>query len=501
MKRLSKNVIFGSDALSRNLAQKSVRSGITTVSAQACKFILSTAGTIVLARLLTPKDFGLIAMVAVVIGFADMFKDAGLSMATVQKDRISHEQISTLFWINILISAFLGLCVLAASPLVAKFYGRPELAAVTAALSVSFIISGLMIQHQALLRRHMQFGTLAIIQIASQIITLGATIVLALFGWRYWALVSGTITTALTSTLMTLFFCPWIPGRMKKGTGIRDMLKFGGHLTGFNFVNYFARNLDNILIGKYYGSQSLGLYSKAYSLLMLPLRQINSPISAVAIPVLSRLQNDPEQYRKYYLKAISLMAFITLPGVMFMIVMSKGIIVLLLGPQWSEASRIFSVLGFAAFLQPIANTTGWLFISQNRTKHMLQWGVVGGILTIISFVIGIPWGAFGVAVSYAVSGIFIRTPLLFWFVGRQGPIKTIDLYRALLFPGFVALCVASVLLPWCRIADQFNSLVNIIVALALTGTITLLSLIVSSTGRNLLNIMKGVINYVLPTRA
>jgi len=498
MKRLTRNAIFSSDELSQNLAQKSVRGGITTISAQVCKFILSLASTIILARLLTPKDFGLIAMVVVFISFADMFKDAGLSIATVQKDKITHEQISTLFWINVMISGFLGFCILLTSPLIAKFYKQPELKAVSAVLSVSIIISGLMIQHQALLRRHLKFGALAITQIASQIFTLVVTVILALSGFRYWSLVGGAITNALVGTSMTLFFCPWVPRFIKKGTDARDMLMFGGHLTGFNFINYFARNLDNILIGKFWGPQSLGLYSKAYSLLMLPLQQINSPISAVAIPTLSRLQKEPERYRRYYLGALSLITFITFPFVMFMIVMSGDIIHIVLGEQWIKASPIFSALGLAAILQPVSNTTGWLFISQNRAKHMFQWGLIGGSLTIVSIIIGLLWGAIGVAVSYALSGIFIRTPLLFWIVGRQGPIKTSDLYRILLFPGLIALCVALVLMPLCSFTEQFNTGIRIIIALVLTSIIMLLYIISFSNGRSLINIIKNVINYLLP---
>jgi len=419
-------------------------------------------------------------------------------MATVQKDEINHDQISTLFWINVLLSCFLALCILGASPLIAGFYKQPELKTVTAVLSISFFISGLMIQHQALLRRHLKFGALAITQIASQIFTLVVTVILALSGFRYWSLVGGAITNALVGTSMTLFFCPWVPRFIKKGTDARDMLMFGGHLTGFNFINYFARNLDNILIGKFWGPQSLGLYSKAYSLLMLPLQQINSPISAVAIPTLSRLQKEPERYRRYYLGALSLITFITFPFVMFMIVMSGDIIHIVLGEQWIKASPIFSALGLAAILQPVSNTTGWLFISQNRAKHMFQWGLIGGSLTIVSIIIGLLWGAIGVAVSYALSGIFIRTPLLFWIVGRQGPIKTSDLYRILLFPGLIALCVALVLMPLCSFTEQFNTGIRIIIALVLTSIIMLLYIISFSNGRSLINIIKNVINYLLP---
>ena len=444
MKRLSKDIIFNSNELSQNLAQKSARGGALTMTAQVGQFILGTAGTVILARLLTPNDYGLFGMVAAVVGFAQMFKDAGLSMATVQRDSISHEQISTLFWVNVLISIFLGICVLAASPLVTIFYGRPELTAVTASLSVSFIISGLMIQHQALLRRHMQFGTLAIIQIASQLIALLVTIALALFGWRYWALVAGAITTAMVGTTLTLFFCPWIPGSMKKGTGVRDMLKFGGNLTGFSFVNYFARNLDNILIGKFWGSQSLGLYSKAYALLTLPLQQINAPISAVAIPALSRLQNEPERYRRYYLKAIALITFITFPGVMFMIVMSEDIIHIVLGDQWLKAIPIFSILGFSALVAAVLNPTGWLYISSGRTDRMFKWGIFSSSFIVASFFIGLPYGAKGVAISYTI-GQFFLTPFCLWYSCKTAPVRVRDIIKTL-WPTTLATIVVGIVL-------------------------------------------------------
>ncbi len=177
------------------------------------------------------------------------------------------------------------------------------------------------------------------------------------------------------------------------------MLAFGGNLTGFNVVNYFARNLDNILIGRYWGVEPLGLYSKAYSLLMLPLQQINAPISSVAIPALSRLQNDPEQYRKYYLKAISLITFVSLPGVMFMIVMSENIIRVVLGEQWIKASPIFSVLGISALIQVVLNTNGWLHVSIGRTDRMFRWGIFASFFIVVSFFIGLPYGAIGVATS------------------------------------------------------------------------------------------------------
>ena len=431
MKRLNRDVIFKSDELSRNLAQKSIRGGMTTMTAQVIQFILRTAGTVVLARLLTPNDYGLIGMVTVVVGFAQMFKDAGLSMATVQKDNISHEQISTLFWINVIISLVLGVCVLVGSPLVATFYGKPELTSVTAMLSISFIISGLSIQHAALLRRHMRFGSLAIVNITAQVITLVVTILLALYGWRYWALVGGSLTTAFFTVILTFFFCPWMPGRMQRGTGIRDMLKFGGHLTGFNFLNFFSRNTDNILIGKYLSAEQLGYYSKAYELLMLPLQQIAAPITQVAVPALSRLKDYPERYRKAFLSIQEKMCILMVPLVGILAGTSDWIIVIVLGEQWLPASPIFLWLSMIAVLQTALSGSGWLFITQGRTKEMMHWGIIGSILTITSFVVGLRWGAIGVAVSYSLSGVVIRTPIYLWMVCRKGPVS-IRIYSKLI---------------------------------------------------------------------
>ena len=227
---------------------------------QAARFILQTATTVILARLLTPDDYGLVAMVMVVIVLAQTFRDAGLSAATIQHEHIAREQINSLFWVNLGISALLSACVLAAAPLVAAFYGKPQLTLMTAVLSSSFLLGGVTIQHDALLRRHMLFGSLAVVQIASQIVNLAVALGLAFLGFRYWALIGGSLSATLSVSLLTLYFCPWIPQRPRRGADIRGMLSFGGHMTGFEFVNYFGRNMDNILVGRFLGADALGLY-------------------------------------------------------------------------------------------------------------------------------------------------------------------------------------------------------------------------------------------------
>lgn len=442
MKRLNPKILFESGHLSEDLARKSVRGGMTALGSQGIQFVLRVVGTAVLARLLTPNDYGLVGMVTVVVNFAQMFKDAGLSIATVQKERISHKQISTLFWLNVLISAFLGLCVLAGSPLVAWFYGKAELTAVTAVLSISFIVSGLTIQHQALLRRHMCFGTLAGIQIMSQIVTLLVTITLSCLGWRYWALVGGTLANALVGTLLTFYFCPWVPSWMQKGTGVRGMLAFGGHLTGFNLVNYFARNADSVLIGKYIGADALGLYARAYQLFMLPITQIRGPLDQVAMPVLSSLRTQPDRYAKYYQRLLDIMASLTMPLTMYCAIEAEFLVRMLLGSKWSGAVSVFRILAIAGLIQAIAGTRGLVLLSCGFSRRYFYWGLFNAIVSVASFVIGIPFGIEGVAAAYATANYLILFPSLFYCF-PQTPV-TIGLFVKTLVPPLLASGIAAV---------------------------------------------------------
>ena len=400
---------------------------------QGICLVLQIASTMVLARLLTPADFGLIAMVTVIVNFATMFKDAGLSMATVQKDKISHEQISTLFWINVFISVFLGLCILGGSPLIAWFYGKPELTAVTAVLSLSFILSGLSIQHAALLRRHMHFGNLATVKVASQVIMLSVTIVLALCGYRYWALVGGSLTTAAITTALTFFFCPWVPGRMRKGTGVRDMLKFGGHLTGFEFVNYFARNADNILIGRYIGADALGLYAKAYQLFMMPISQIRGPLTQVAMPVLCSLKDQPERYVKYYQRLLDILATLTIPLTIYCALEADFLIRLLLGSQWVAVVSVFRILAIAGLVQAIASTRGLVLISYGFSKRYFYYGAFSAVLCVVSFIVGIPYGIEGVAASYTIANYLFLVPALFYCFSKT-PVTVSLFFKTLFLP-------------------------------------------------------------------
>ena len=434
---------FDTDHLQADLMGHTIRGGKVTLCAQVLKLFLNIGSVMILARLLTPSDFGIIAMVTALTGVIAMFKDAGLSMATVQRDIVNHEQISTLFWINVALSLALALLIAALAPVVAWFYDLENLKNITLAVASIFFIGGLTVQHQALIRRQMRFGTLAKIQIISAVSGLAVAILGALNGAGYWSLIMQMGVSEITSLFLTWAYCRWIPGKLQRAVGTRSMVKFGGYLTGFNFVNYFARNADNILIGKFWGGSDLGLYSKAYSLLLFPIQQINGPIAAVTIPALSRLQNDPEQFAVFFKRILVTVSSITFPLIAIIIICSKEIIFLVLGDDWIAAVPIFTALAISGFFQPIGNITGILYVSLGRTQRMFKWGLMSSSWIILSFIVGLPYGVFGVALSYSIAITLMMTPLIL-YATHGTPLTYKDFYYSIRLPAFATLVASFV---------------------------------------------------------
>lgn len=490
LKPTPKHEYFHTQHLKTNLGGRTVRGGAVTIVSQGIKFLLGIGTTVVLARLLTPEDYGLIGMVIVITGFVSMFKDLGLSNATIQREEINAEQISTLFWFNVALSISIMLLMAALAPAVSWFYSDSRLTLITIVYATGFLFGGLTVQHEALLRRQMRFTALAARDIISLLAGIITALILGWYGWGYWALVANQLVAGLTNAISVWILCRWRPGVPVRSSGVRSMLAFGTNLTGFSIVNYFARNLDNMLIGKFWGSVQLGLYAKAYQLLLLPIDQINSPVAAVAVPALSRLKDSPERYREAYLRIIEKVAMLTMPGMALLIATSDWVVLLVLGPQWSGAARIFTLLGMVGLVQPIANTTGWLFISQGRTNHMFQWGLIGSTIIIVGIVVGLPWGAVGVAGTYSATTLFIATPLLFWFVCREGPVRTADFYRTMAPAGCASLCVLAGLLALRGWMPQIRPVVGLGVSFAVAVAITLIIFTVLPRGRNSLQDLK-----------
>ncbi|MBF2016561.1 MAG: lipopolysaccharide biosynthesis protein [Rivularia sp. T60_A2020_040] len=499
MKNVSSKVnneeYFSTDHLKADLKGRSVRGGAVTMAAQIAKFVLQMGSTVVLARLLVPEDYGLIGMVTVVIGFARLFKDLGLSTATIQKSEINHNQVSTLFWINFAISCATALVVAGLAPVVAWFYKEPRLTYITFALASSFIFGGLTVQHQALLQRQMSFTSLGKIEIGSMLAGVVTAIISAWYGLGYWALVFMQIATAIANTVGVWVACSWRPGVPLRRSGIRSMLAFGGNMTGFNIVNYFSRNLDNVLIGQYWGPQELGLYAQAYKLLLLPINQINGPITSVALPALSSLQSEPEKYRRYYYKAILFITTIGMPIIAFMFASADKVILLILGKQWLGAVPIFRFLMPAAFIGTFNVATGWAYASLGRTDRQFHSGIVISTINVVIFMISVRWGAIGVAAAYGLSQPILLVPLLMHCYSKT-PLRLSELLVALSKPSSASIGAAALLIGinWL-IPGEINLVISLFIDLVLYGLLYIGIWMIIPEGRHtFLEILKTINN-------
>jgi PST family polysaccharide transporter len=429
---------FRLDHLSVGLKQRTVRGAALTIASQSLRMLMHLGSTAVLARQLAPEDYGLVGMVSVVTGALMVFSNLGISSAIIQRPEIDNRQMSTLFWINFGLGAGLTLLTVAIAPALAWFYHDQRLVPLTVAMGFGFLISGVGVQHGALLRREMRFGVLAVIEIGSIVVAAATGILLASIRFGYWSLALMQLAALFTISGAAWTFCGWRPGWPCRAAGIGPMVAFGAHVTTFGALNFVVRNCDNMLIGWRWGAAELGQYSKAYQLSLFPLAQIIAPITNVAVPALSRLQHDPIRYRQYYLEAIRLIGYCTTPLVLFLGVCSREIVYLILGPQWSQAGHLFQLLILSSVGQPIASTTGWLFQSRDRARAMARWGLISGPIFVLSFIIGLPWGAEGVAISYIVAGWLLAYPCFVMAV-RSTPVSMTDIGLACYRPLTVGL--------------------------------------------------------------
>lgn len=441
--RPSPDSYLRTDHLTGDLSGRSVRGGVVTMAGQLVKMAVQFGTTVILARLLLPEAFGLVAMVAVLLTFLETFKDLGLSAATVQRPSISHAEVSALFWVNVALGAAAGLLMVPLAPLLARFYDEPALLHITLAFGAGFLISGLSTQHLALLRRQMRFSLLAGIQMGAEIVAMIAAVAAALAGADYWALVIQRLVWAVCLAVGGWLSCGWRPGRPAPLRTVRDLLGFGGNVTGSNLANLLVRNLDQILIGWYWGATPLGYYDRAYKVLLVPISSLNFPLFSVAMPMLSRLADQPERYRRAYLRVVEKLNMATMPAAALLVAAPDLVVHLLFGPRWAPAAPIMAWLGVATLYQPILQTFGWLLMTQNRTGEMLRWGGICSAITAAGVTAGLPFGADGVAAGFALSGLFVRLPCQFWVIGRRGPVGARDLYGSMLPSLITAAAVAA----------------------------------------------------------
>jgi PST family polysaccharide transporter len=412
-----------------DLKRRSVRGGFATLTAQGVKFVVQTATTMVLARLLSPEDFGLQGMVVVVTGFLAIFQDAGLGMATVQRLEVTHEQTSTLFWINVAVGAILAVLCTAAAPLLVAFYHEPRLYWVAVISGTTFLTTGLAAQHGALLQRGMRFVTQAKISVLSLTIGSVVGIVMAILGCRYWSLVGMVLASSIVTAVGVWLAVPWIPGPPRRKCGVLSMLHFGGLATCNSFVVFLAWNAEKLLLGRFWGADALGLYGRAYQLVTLPVQQLNTAVTGVAFPALSRIQHDAARLAGSFLRGYSLLISMTMPLTIISALFAEEIVRIVLGTKWMAAVPIFRLLAPVALVFAVANPLSWLVLATGRVNRSLSISMATTPLVILGIVLGLSHGPKGVALGYSLALTLLLVPIAAWSKLGTG-ISWADLWRA-----------------------------------------------------------------------
>lgn len=434
---------LATDHLISDLGRRTANGGLIGIASQTIRMLINLATIAILARLLAPTDFGLVAMALTVTTLVSMFTDLGLSAATVQRRDISQDTVNALFYMSLAAGTTLMLVTCALAPLAAWGFGEDRVLWLIVALAIPIPLAAAAAQHNALLQRGMRWGAMQWSGLAAQ---LGGALVGVFLAWGtdlgYWSLVAQVWATSFIGLVLAWTVCPWRPGRVTSWNAERSALGFGLNLTGFNLLNYFHRQLDNVLIGWSYGAVELGYYTRAYSLFMIPWSLAFAPIGSAVVPALSRLNSAEERFSQYFSNAVQITYFITAPIALFMVVFSDLITSLLLGPSWSHSAAILRVLSVSMLAQPLNSAGGWLFMSTGRVDRMLRWGAFAVSIIAVGFFMGLPFGAIGVASGYALV-IIVAAPFCLIYAASETSVEPRRMFKELLLPiGLAAIAAA-----------------------------------------------------------
>ncbi len=404
------------------LGLRSAKGAAMTLGAQGVRFVLQFGSQILLAHLLAPADFGVMAMAVPILSLVQIFNELGLSQATIQLKTVSQAQLSVMFWTNVAVSCALAGALAGCARLIALAYGQPQVAPVCMALSALLVLSGLSAQQIALLNRRMGFAALAGIDIACNAGAVVAGMGAAAAGLGVWSLVLMQAANSGVILVLSWTFSPWRPSLPRWHPGARALLAFGGHVTFYNIINYFCNNLDAVLVGRLAGSVQLGFYDRAVRLVATPFWQISLPAGRVALPLLSRLNGQDGAYREAFASMLQGLMLALSPLLIWIAATARVSVPLVLGAHWSPSGPMVSWLALATLLSPLSLASYWLFVSQGRTGEQLPYATAKMVLTLLAVLLGMQGGALGVTRMLALLSLPIDGVVL-WGALRTGPVR------------------------------------------------------------------------------
>jgi O-antigen/teichoic acid export membrane protein len=394
------------------LKQKTITSlGWSTAGSfgkQGIQFLIS----VVLTRLLVPEDFGLLGMILVLTGIATLFNDLGFGAALIHKKSLEERHLSSVFWLNLGVGLFLTTFIIAIAPLVASFYREPQLVSLTRVVAINFFVGAFGIVQKNLFSRHMQFRELAAIDFFAVLFAGCIAITMAFSGFGVWSLVAQLVSLTVLSVLLLWVRSKWHPQFIIQWQAIKELWPFSSNLLGSQLLNYGVRNVDYLLIGRYIGSWDLGIYTRAYTTMLLPINQVTAVVGRVMFPALSRIQDNVSKVKQVYLYSNRMIALITMPLMLGLIVTARPFVLTFFGPKWEAVVPILQVLCLVGVRQTLGSTVGWIYQSQGRTDIMFRWSILSFVVTVVAFVIGLRWGIIGVASAYAVGNYLLWYPAI-----------------------------------------------------------------------------------------
>ncbi|ULR32469.1 MOP flippase family protein [Dickeya fangzhongdai] len=383
---------------------------------QIFKVIVQLLNIIVLAKLIPPGEFGLMAMALVVINFSNLVRDLGTAAAIIQKQDIQDKTINAIFWLNVIVGCILALFIIASSPLISYVFHEKRLILVLCLLSISFPVVCASSAHLALLEKQSRFREIAFIDISSSLFAAIIAIFLAYKGGGIYSLVVQSILISFISSLQIWNKSRWRPkfGKVFNWLEIKNIFVFSGNLTIFNFINYFSRNMDSVIIGHYLSATILGAYSLAYRIMLFPLQNMTFVASRALFPVFSENQNNNEKLRSAYLNTIYIILLIVLPLMIGLATLSESLIKLVFGDQWSLTGLLLVWLAPTGIIQSVLSTSGSIFMAKGRTDILMRLGILGAFLQISAFLIGAKFGIVDFVVFYFIANVINFFPVMFF---------------------------------------------------------------------------------------
>ncbi len=479
------------DEPSRPTYSKVAASGAKVILVgQLLKMVGQTAGLIVLARLLTPTDYGLFAIVFAVVAFGEVFRDFGLSTAAIQAPSLTRAQQSNLFWINTSLGAVLGGGLLLAAPLVQHVTSDPRATDFARTMAILFVLNGALAQYRADLNRRLRFGALVSAEVAGVFVGTATAVVAALAGAGVWSLVLQQVSSLGIALLLSVSLAGWLPRPPDPEGDVRPFLRFGLGMVGTQTIGYLNSNIDTLTIGVRLSAAELGLYNRAHQLLMQTLNQIRNPTTTVALPVLSKLDPGGETAGRAIVRGQAALGYTLVAGTAFAAGAADPLILLALGPTWSAASPVFAVLAAAGAFQTIGYVGYWIFVARGLTGKLFMFSLMGTGLRVVLVLLGSTWGLVGVAVGYATAPA-LTLPLTYALLSRWTPLPA----RALQLGAVRILFAASAAFVATRLmADSIDSLPSVAeVAICALTTVTaygLMGLVVPPVRRDLIGVLR-----------